>query len=913
MYIQRFKRNKLGKDWVVGDIHGQFTKLEAALQSIGFNPTIDRLFSVGDLLDRGSESHLVEDWLERPWFFAVSGNHESFTIKYALDNNFVSPERYVRWGGQWFMDLPDKDRKRIASRLARLPLLIEVETDNGLVGICHGDCPANSWTTLKNVLHLSTKIKNKVLYGDDRIRYNDRTPVEDIYAVIHGHTLLKYPKRRGNVFYIDTGGWLPDGYFTLLDLNTLPAIGEPFIMSTEASDRKRIVKLTKELLKHDHAYHVLDAPTIGDAEYDGLAKELQALEAKYPQWVENDSISQRVGHKADTPFAPVEHKTRMLSLGNGFTEKDIQLWVDTIAPMVADNRDKKIPLYQASFKYDGISLGLVYKNGKLVSAATRGDGQTGEDVLANARTIRNIPLVLDVENPPKFVEIRGEVVMLKEHWDAINEERVANGEKPFVNLRNAAAGSLRQLDPKVTAKRKLHFIAFGISGIEGKRVDRPTTASEEQDMLYTFGFDHGGQGNAYYNRFIELMDYYKRVREGRDEIPYDIDGVVYKLNEFKLRKQVGELYRQPRWAIAHKFPAEEMTTTLLDIDIQVGRTGALTPMARLAPIFVGGVTVTNATLHNAQEIANKDIRVGDTVVVCRRGDVVPAVERREGEHVKGSKPFVMPTHCPVCNSIAAKEPDSAVLRCTGGYSCRAQRTELFKHAVSRKALDINGFGDKLIEELVSERILEDLPDLFSKRLADALLNGRIGRMGKKKAQNLIDAIDKAKQTTMQRFLFALGIRYVGEGTTRRLAERFRFVSEVMTATREDFLSIRDIGDITADSLVSYFSNESNINMVETLLDWLDIVPTNTQTHSGVLSGLNITVTGVIEGLSREDVKSALEALGAKVSNSVTKTTNIVVVGDTPGKGKLDKAHLLGIPTLTVDAFEESFGCKISKS
>jgi len=677
--------------------------------------------------------------------------------------------------------------------------------------------------------------------------------------------------------------------------------------------KARMDELVKRILVLDKEYHVEDNPSVSDSVYDGLVKELQALEAQYPKFIREDSPSYRIGLRGDTPFAPVTHLTRMMSLGNGFVEKDVQVFHDTVAPLVAKKRAKDRPLYNASLKYDGLSLDLVYQRGKLVSAATRGDGVTGENVLANARTIRSIPLILKGDVIPKLVEIRGEVVMLRQHFDQINAEREAEGEKPFANLRNAAAGSLRVLDPTITARRKLHFVAYGLAAMEGLSYEgNIQSALDECRMLEYWGFDTQGTHQRYCNNVKELLLYYRGVNDERVALPFDIDGVVYKLNDFQHRRIVGELHRQPRWALAHKFPAEEATTKLLSIEVQVGRTGALTPMARLEPVFVGGATITNATLHNAQEIAIKDVRPGDTVVVSRRGDVVPAVERREGPHEHGSVPWVMPTHCPVCNSPATKEPDTAVLRCTGGYTCRAQRIELFNHAVSRKALNIDGIGEKLIEQLVVEQVLQDLPDLYSQRLAEVLLNGRIGRMGVKTARNVLNAIEASRKTTVERFIYALGIRYVGEGTARRLAEHFRFVSAIMAATREDFLAIKDIGETTADSLVDYFSNDSNIKMVETLLEWMDVAIPGMAKQSGPLSGIVVLATGTIEGFARDELKDALEALGAEVASSVSKKTGVVLVGDAPGKAKVDKAAQLGIPCLGLGAFESSFSVKLEK-
>ena len=682
-------------------------------------------------------------------------------------------------------------------------------------------------------------------------------------------------------------------------------------MDNENEVKKRVDLLVLAILRMDDEYHVQDNSSVTDSVYDGMVKELQALEESHPHLIHKDSPSLRVGMRGASPFEPVTHLTRMLSLGNGFEEKDIQTFHDTVAPMVAPKRKKDRPLYNCSLKYDGLSLDLVYRNGKLISAATRGDGQVGEDVLANARTIRSIPLTLRDVDGPSVIEIRGEVVMLRQHFDRINTERIAEGDKPFSNLRNAAAGSLRQLDPSVTARRKLHFVAYGIAKVEGKAGIVPIeTAMQEAKVLGYWGFSVQDSWQRYCNTVQELLEYYGEIKPVRTMLPFDIDGIVYKLNDFSHRKIVGELHRQPRWAIAHKFPAEEATTELLSIDIQVGRTGALTPMARLEPVFVGGAMVSNATLHNGQEIALKDIRPGDTVVVSRRGDVVPAVERREGPHKAGSVPWEMPTHCPVCDSPAVKEPDTAVLRCTGGFSCRAQRIELFNHAVGRKALNIDGIGDKLIEQLVEERVLQDLPDLYSERLAEVLLNGRIGRMGVKSARNVLSAIEASRKTTVERFLFALGIRYVGEGTARRLAEHFRFVSAVMTATREDFLAIRDIGETTADSLVEYFSNESNIKMVESLLEWMDISIPGMAKTSGPLSGVVILATGTFPGYSRESLGEALEAMGAEVASSVSKKTGVVLVGESPGKAKVDKATTLGIPCLNLATFERSFGVKI---
>lgn len=686
---------------------------------------------------------------------------------------------------------------------------------------------------------------------------------------------------------------------------------------SKSNDEMRMLKLVNEILRHDYRYHVQDAPTIEDWEYDRLVRELRDLEEINPELVHPLSPSRRVGMKSDSQFKEVKHRTRMLSLNNAFDTEEVQRFHNNALSMLGAELFKQYEddFYFAMPKYDGLSLNLRYENGKLVLAATRGDGSIGEDVTANVKTMASVPLCIYGDDIPKSIEIRGEVVMLRSDFDRLNEERRVTGEKVFPNARNAAAGSLRQLDPSVTAKRKLTFIAFGLGElVEDHR--SPTgidSAFTEMRWLNTHGFRTHLQLCQTADGVGGLLAHFQKLQGLRRNLPFDIDGVVYKVNHYATRKIIGELYRAPRWGVAHKFPAEEAVTELVGIDVQVGRTGAITPMGRLTPVFVGGVTVSNATLNNEHEIEEKDLRVGDMVVVRRAGDVVPEIVRRDSEHRKGSVPFRMPKLCPSCGGPTHKDEEEAVLRCTNGYKCPAQRLGLFAHAVSRKAFHIDGFGEELIKQLMKAGVLKELSDLYGRFVREALLSGEIDRIGEKSGKKLVEALEASKTISVERFIYGLGIRYVGEGTARRLAAHFQFVSKIISATYDELMAVGDVGDVTARSIIQYFSDEKNISMVELLLSRMDVQvpdvkPINT---NGPLSGLTVLVSGAVSGFNRDDLKSALELAGAKISSSVNKKLNVFIMGEDPGKIKYDKAVELGIPCMTFKDFQSKYDVKLS--
>ncbi|MBB1077326.1 NAD-dependent DNA ligase LigA [Rhodoferax sp. 4810] len=679
-------------------------------------------------------------------------------------------------------------------------------------------------------------------------------------------------------------------------------------------DARRIAELRQTLHHHAHLYYTLDAPSILDAEYDRLFNELQALEAAHPELVTPDSPTQRVGGKVLDGFAPVRHAVPMLS---------IRTETDTTAAG-AENFDARIrreldlteldaPVqYVAEPKFDGLAMSLRYERSSLVQAATRGDGETGEDVTQNIRTIGQIPLKLPAD-APAVLEVRGEVYMRRDDFEALNErqrQKIAagvKGEKTFVNPRNAAAGAVRQLDPAIAAQRPLSFFAYGLGEITPPESGGPVfdTHYDLLQTLKSWGFPvsaliQKGQGAA------DLVAYYTEIGEKRDSLGFDIDGVVYKVNSLALQRQLGFVTREPRWAVAHKFPAQEMLTTVLAIDVQVGRTGKLTPVAKLAPVFVGGVTVTNATLHNEDEARRKDVRVGDTVVVRRAGDVIPevvSVVLLSDDATLGSQAsafergamFTMPTHCPVCGSVAVREEGEADYRCTGGLFCSAQRKQAILHFAQRRAVEVEGLGDKLVDQLVDSDIIRTLPDLYRLGLT-ALAN--LDRMADKSALNILEALQKSKQTTLPRFLFGLGIRHVGEATAKELARHFGKLDAIMTATEEQLLEVADVGPIVAKSVRTFFEQPHNVEVVEQLracgVTWPEGPPAErAPTH---LSGKTFVLTGTLPTLAREDAKALIEAAGGKVAGSVSKKTSFVVAGAEAGS-KLDKAQELGVSVL----------------
>jgi DNA ligase (NAD+) len=667
---------------------------------------------------------------------------------------------------------------------------------------------------------------------------------------------------------------------------------------------KRAAQLRTQLHHHGHQYYVLDAPTIPDAEYDRLFKELQALEAAHPELLTPDSPTQRVGGKPLDSFVSVKHVVPMLSIR---TETD----TEASGAEAFDTRIRKeLALteadpwvdYVAELKFDGLAMSLRYENGVLVQAATRGDGEMGEEVTQNIRTIGQIPLRLP-SDAPKVLEVRGEVYMARGDFEALNERQRARiaagekGEKTFVNPRNAAAGAVRQLDPTIAAQRPLSFFAYGLGDITPIDEGGPSF-STHFDLLMSlkkWGFPVAEQ-TACVQGAAGLVDFHQRMGQARDALPFDIDGVVYKVNSLTAQRQLGFVTREPRWAVAHKYPAQEQLTTVQAIEVQVGRTGKLTPVAKLAPVFVGGVTVTNVTLHNEDEARRKDVRVGDTVVVRRAGDVIPEVvsvvlEKR----LQDAQIFTMLHQCPVCNSPAVREEGEADYRCTGGLFCSAQRKQAILHYAHRRAVEIEDLGDKLVEQLVDAGVVKTLPDLYRMGFT-ALVT--LDRMAEKSANNVLVSIEKSKQTTLPRFLFGLGIRHVGEATAKELARHFGKMDAIMDATVDQLLQVADVGPIVALSLRTFFDQPHNREVVEQLracgVTWTEGEPT--AGASLPLAGQTFVLTGTLPTLSRDQAKDMLEALGAKVAGSVSKKTHCVVAGAEAGS-KLDKAQELGIKVL----------------
>ncbi len=674
--------------------------------------------------------------------------------------------------------------------------------------------------------------------------------------------------------------------------------------STGPSPADRIAALRAELHQHAHRYYVLDQPSIPDAEYDKLFQELQALEAAHPELASPDSPTLRVGGKALDQFASVRHAVPMLSIR---TETDTEATgaqnFDTRVRKELGLAESDPPVeYVAELKFDGLAMNLRYEHGVLVQAATRGDGEVGEDVTQNIRTIRQIPLRLPRDVPP-VLEVRGEVYMRRDDFESLNEkqrEKIAKGaknEKTFVNPRNAAAGAVRQLDPGIAAQRPLSFFAYGVGEVTPQEEGGPQFDTHFQLLLTlkSWGFPvaaltQTAQGAP------ELIAFHAKIARERDQLPYDIDGVVYKVNSLALQKKLGFVTREPRWAVAHKYPAQEQVTTVLAIDVQVGRTGKLTPVAKLAPVFVGGVTVTNATLHNEDEARRKDVRIGDTVIVRRAGDVIPeVVSVLADKRVKGAPQFSMPRSCPVCGSDAVREEGEADYRCTGGLFCAAQRKEAILHYAHRRAVEVEGLGDKLVEQMVDANIIRTLPDLY--KLGLTALAG-LERMADKSAQNLLQALQKSKSTTLPRFLFGLGIRHVGEATAKELARHFGKLDAIMDATEAQLLEVSDVGPIVAQSIRTFFDQPHNREVVEQLracgVHWAEGEPAARAPQP--LSGKTFVITGTLPTLSRDEAKDRVEAAGGKVAGSVSKKTDYVVAGAEAGS-KLTKAQELGITVI----------------
>lgn len=666
-------------------------------------------------------------------------------------------------------------------------------------------------------------------------------------------------------------------------------------MSADKALEQRIEQLREQLREYNYHYYVLDNPLIPDVEYDRLFRQLQELERAHPELITRDSPTQRVGDTPLDEFVQVQHRVPMLSLDNVFNDAELVAFDRRIRERLETEHDIE---YVCEPKLDGLAVSLHYEHGELVQAATRGDGQTGEDITQNIRTIHAIPLRLHGTGYPAMLEVRGEVFMPKAGFDELNRKAAEKGEKVFANPRNAAAGSLRQLDPRITAQRPLDMYCYGIGYVEGGEMS--DTHFGNLQLLKQWGLRVNGEIRLA-RGVRELQQYYEDMLARRNTLAYEIDGIVYKVNAIKLQTKLGFVSRAPRWAIAHKFPAQEEMTRLLGVDFQVGRTGAITPVARLEPVYVGGVTVSNATLHNMDEVMRMDVRVGDTVIIRRAGDVIPKVvkvvlEKRPAD----ATPVQMPTQCPVCGSDIIKPEGEAIARCSGGLYCQAQVKEAIKHFASRKAMDIEGLGDKLVEQMVDQGLIAHVSDLYRLSVDQV---ASLDRMGKKSAQKLIDALEKSKATTLPRFLFALGIRDVGEATALNLVQHFGTLENIQRATEEDLQQVQDVGPIVARRIATFFQQPHNLEVIAALqaagVHWYEQEPgARTQ---GALNGKTYVLTGTLTTMTRDEAKDYLQQLGAKVAGSVSKNTDAVVAGEKAGS-KLAKAEALGIPVMNEEAF-----------
>jgi DNA ligase (NAD+) len=660
---------------------------------------------------------------------------------------------------------------------------------------------------------------------------------------------------------------------------------------------ERVKQLRAEIERHNTAYYVLDAPLIPDSEFDRLFAELQELEARYPQLAAPDSPTLRVGGAPRADLPSVRHAVAMLSLNNGLAEADAIGFDERVRELLAKaGQSVSTVTYACELKFDGLAVNLRYLNGTLDLASTRGDGTIGEDVTPNVRTIRSVPLRLK-DTQAAVIEVRGEVLMFKRDLERLNQAQRASGDKEFANPRNAAAGSLRQLDARVTARRRLHFFAYGLGELIG--VAEPARQSAMLDWLQSLGVPVSDE-RATVEGIDGLLEFYRRAAQRRSSLPYDIDGVVYKVDSVQAQRVLGFVSRAPRFALAHKFPPQEALTQVVDIEVQVGRTGALTPVARLAPVTVGGVTVTNATLHNEQEVARRDVRVGDTVVVRRAGDVIPEVvsvvlERRP----QGAKPFQMPTRCPVCGSAVERLELEAVARCTGGLFCAAQRKQALLHFASRRALDIDGLGERVVDQLVDSERVRTAADLYHLDQASLVA---LDRMGEKSALNLLQAIERSRHTSLNRFIFALGIRHVGESTAQALAAHFGNLDALMGADEAALLQVPDIGPVVAQSIRRFLSEPHNREVIGALrkagVQWPESAGTGESAArgQGLLSGRTFVLTGTLAGLARTAAAEMIQAAGGRVSGSVSKKTDFVVAGEDAGS-KLERARELGVPVI----------------
>ena len=660
----------------------------------------------------------------------------------------------------------------------------------------------------------------------------------------------------------------------------------------------QIDNLRKTLRQYEYEYHVLDNPTVPDSEYDRLFHQLKALELEHPEFLTSDSPTQRVGAKPLSGFSQIRHEIPMLSLDNAFSDEEFKAFVKRI-------EDRLIVLpkpltFCCEPKLDGLAVSILYVNGILTQAATRGDGTTGEDITANIRTIRNIPLQLLTDNPPARLEVRGEVFMPHAGFERLNEYALEHGEKTFANPRNAAAGSLRQLDPNITSKRPLVLNAYGIGIAEG--VELPNTHYARLQWLKSIGIPVNPEIRLC-NGTNDVLDFYRDIQNKRSSLGYDIDGTVLKINDIALQNELGFISKAPRWAIAYKFPAQEELTVLNDVEFQVGRTGAITPVAKLEPVFVAGVTVSNATLHNGDEIERLNIAIGDTVVIRRAGDVIPQIigvlhERRPDN----AKPIIFPTNCPVCDSQIIRIEGEAVARCTGGLFCAAQRKEALKHFVSRKAMDIDGVGGKLIEQLVDRELIHTPADLFK---LDLTTLTRLERMGAKSAENALNSLEKAKSTTLARFIFALGIREVGEATALNLANHFKTLDALKAADLEQLQQVPDVGEVVANRIFVFWREAHNVAVVDDLIaqgvHWETVEVK--EASENLFKDKTVVLTGTLTQMGRNEAKTLLQQLGAKVSGSVSSKTDFVIAGDAAGS-KLAKAQELNITVLTEEEFLE---------
>lgn len=657
--------------------------------------------------------------------------------------------------------------------------------------------------------------------------------------------------------------------------------------------QQKLTALKDTINTHNYRYYALDEPSIPDAEYDRLMRELQAIEAEHPELITSDSPSQKVGTAALTSFAEVAHEMPMLSLDNAMDAAEFAAFYQRLQERLKTTAEVELVCEP---KLDGLAISLLYEQGVLVRAATRGDGQTGEDVTQNVRTIKNVPLRLQGNNVPERVEIRGEVYIPTKGFEALNQKAIEQGDKVFANPRNAAAGSLRQLNSAITATRPLEFCSYGM-GIVSDDYALPATYSEILEQIKRWGVRINEQMRVTKN-LAEAQQFYDDIGEKRDALPYEIDGAVFKVNRLDLQQALGFVARAPRWAVAYKYPAIEELTQLLGVDFQVGRTGALTPVARLKPVQVAGVIVSNATLHNMDEIERLNVRIGDSVIIRRAGDVIPKVvsvvlERRP-EH---TEEIILPSKCPVCDSLVERVEGEAIARCSGGLFCAAQRKEAIKHFASRTAMDIEGLGDKLVEQLVDENLIDNVADVFY--LTKEQLSG-LERMAEKSAQNILNALEKSKHTTLGRFIYALGIREVGVVTANQLASHFGFLQRIIDASVEQLLEVPDVGAIVAAYVRNFFLEPHNLSVIEQLqkagVNWQEQEPV--QTDDLPLSGQTAVITGTLveSGMSRGEAKERLEALGCKVAGSVSAKTSFVVAGEKAGS-KLTKAQQLAVKVL----------------